>query len=68
FVDTRLTKQNEFHMPALVSAEQAAAEIVKGIGQGRFEIHFPRRFTYWMKLLSRLPDGLRFLLLKKAVE
>ncbi|MBT2972090.1 MAG: SDR family NAD(P)-dependent oxidoreductase [Candidatus Thiodiazotropha sp. (ex Ctena orbiculata)] len=68
FVDTRLTEQNDFHMPSLLSAEQAAAEIVKGIGQGHFEIHFPRRFTYWMKLLSRLPDSLRFLLLKKAAE
>jgi short-subunit dehydrogenase len=68
FVDTRLTEKNDFKMPALVSAEQAAAEIFKGIGQGRFEIHFPKRFTFWMKLLSRLPDRFRFLLLKKAVE
>ncbi|MES9971843.1 MAG: SDR family NAD(P)-dependent oxidoreductase [Candidatus Thiodiazotropha sp.] len=67
FVDTRLTEQNDFDMPALITAEQAAAEILKGIGKGRFEIHFPRRFTYWMKLLSRLPDRLRFYLLKKAV-
>jgi short-subunit dehydrogenase len=68
FVNTRLTKQNDFKMPALISTEQAAGEILKGIGQGRFEIHFPKRFTRWMKLLSRLPDGLRFRLLKKAVE
>jgi short-subunit dehydrogenase len=67
FVDTRLTEQNDFNMPALISAEQAAVEILKGIGQGRFEIHFPKRFTYWMKLLSRLPDSFRFRLLKKAV-
>jgi short-subunit dehydrogenase len=67
FVDTRLTEQNDFDMPALISAEQAAVEILKGIGRGRFEIHFPKRFTYWIKLLSRLPDRLRFLLLKKAV-
>jgi short-subunit dehydrogenase len=67
FVDTRLTERNDFDMPALISAEQAAAEILKGIGQGRFEIHFPKRFTYWMKLLSRLPDSLRFMLLKKVV-
>jgi short-subunit dehydrogenase len=67
FVDTRLTEQNDFDMPALISTEQAAMEILKGIGQGRFEIHFPKRFTYWMKLLSRLPDRIRFSLLKKAV-
>ncbi|MES9993671.1 MAG: SDR family NAD(P)-dependent oxidoreductase [Candidatus Thiodiazotropha sp.] len=68
FVETRLTEQNDFAMPALISTEEAAAEIVKGMGQGRFEIHFPKRFTLWMKLLSRLPDSLRFLLLKRAVE
>ncbi|PVV14041.1 MAG: short-chain dehydrogenase [gamma proteobacterium symbiont of Ctena orbiculata] len=67
FVDTRLTERNDFDMPALISAEQAAAEMLKGIGRGQFEIHFPKRFTYWMKLLSRLPDRLRFYLLKKAV-
>jgi short-subunit dehydrogenase len=68
FVNTRLTEQNDFKMPALISTEQAAKAILKGIGQGRFEIHFPKRFTFWMKLLSRLPDWLRFRLLKKAVE
>lgn len=67
FVDTRLTRQNDFEMPALISAEQAAVEIIKGMGQGRFEIHFPKRFTYWMKLLRCLPDRLRFMLLKKAM-
>jgi short-subunit dehydrogenase len=68
FVDTRLTEQNDFDMPALISVEEAAAEIMKGIARGRFEIHFPRRFTYWMKLLSRLPDRVRFHALKKVAE
>jgi short-subunit dehydrogenase len=67
FVDTRLTVRNNFRMPALISTEQAAEAMLKGISQGHFEIHFPKRFTYWMKRLSRLPDSLRFLLLKKAV-
>ncbi|MBT3038220.1 MAG: SDR family NAD(P)-dependent oxidoreductase [Candidatus Thiodiazotropha sp. (ex Ctena orbiculata)] len=67
FVETRLTEQNDFKMPALISAQQAATEILKGLGQGRFEIHFPKRFTYWMKLLGCLPDSLRFPLLKRVV-
>jgi len=29
----------------LISAEEAAREIVSGLRAGRFEIHFPRRFT-----------------------
>ena len=66
FVDTRLTRQNDFSMPALVSPDDAAREILDGIARGRFEIDFPRRFTRPMKWLSRLPQRLRFYLLKRA--
>jgi short-subunit dehydrogenase len=55
FVQTPLTAQNTFHMPALISPAQAATEIVAHWEQGRFEIHFPKRFTRWMKLLRILP-------------
>ncbi len=55
FVDTPLTRQNRFKMPALISPEQAAQEILQGWGRGAFEIHFPKRFTFWMKVLALLP-------------
>ncbi len=55
FVDTPLTRQNDFHMPALITPEQAATEIVDGFARGAFEIHFPGRFTWVMKLLRMLP-------------
>ncbi len=55
FVDTPLTRQNQFSMPALISPEQAAAEILRGWACGEFEIHFPKRFTLWMKALRLLP-------------
>jgi len=67
FVDTRLTRQNDFTMPALTSPAEAAREILDGIGRGRFEIDFPRRFTRPMKWFARLPQRLRFFLLKRAV-
>ncbi len=60
FVRTPLTAQNEFKMPALISPEQAAAEILSGWARGEFEIHFPKRFTRWMKVLRVLPNGLYF--------
>lgn len=68
FVATRLTKNNDFKMPALVTPDEAAGEFIRGIAKGSFEIHFPKRFTRWMKWLSYLPDRARFYLLKKAVE
>jgi short-subunit dehydrogenase len=58
FVETPLTAQNEFHMPAMIQPEQAARAILAGWARGRFEIHFPRRFTWAMKALGLLPFGI----------
>jgi len=55
FVDTALTRQNTFTMPARLTPEQAAETIVRGWRRGAFELHFPRRFTVWLKLLRVLP-------------
>ena len=55
FVDTPLTAQNQFSMPALLTPEQAAQAIVRGWEDGEFDIHFPKRFTRWMKWLRLLP-------------
>ena len=57
FVATPLTAANPFPMPALISPEEAARAILRGWARGRFEIHFPRRFTLAMKLLASLPFG-----------
>ncbi len=55
FVDTPLTANNDFAMPALITPEAAAQAIVRGWAQGRFEIDFPKRFTRVMKTLRWLP-------------
>lgn len=65
FVETQLTAQNKFDMPALITPEQAAQEILKGWAKGAFEIHFPKRFTRLMKALSLLPAGLYFPLIRR---
>lgn len=65
FVATRLTDQNDFAMPALITPEQAAAELVAGFAAGRFEIHFPKRFTRLMKLLAHLPYRWSFPLVRR---
>lgn len=66
FVDTAATAKNEFPMPALVSPEVAADRIAQGLKSRGFEITFPRRFTWAMKLLNLLPYGLYFWLINRA--
>jgi hypothetical protein len=62
---TPLTARNRFHMPALISPQQAAQEILTGWARGHFEIHFPRRFTRWMKALRLMPYRLLFPAIRK---
>ncbi|MGV3571571.1 MAG: SDR family NAD(P)-dependent oxidoreductase [Ramlibacter sp.] len=66
FVETPLTAQNTFRMPALLTPAQAAAAILRGWERGAFEIHFPRRFTWPLKLLALLPFRLYEPLVKKG--
>jgi NAD(P)-dependent dehydrogenase (short-subunit alcohol dehydrogenase family) len=68
FVDTPLTAQNQFTMPALISPELAAAEILRGWARGDFEIHFPKRFTYAMKLLQLLPYRASFAAIRRFTQ
>jgi NAD(P)-dependent dehydrogenase (short-subunit alcohol dehydrogenase family) len=55
FVRTPLTARNGFTMPALITPAQAAQAMLAGWSQGAFDIHYPKRFTRWMKLLRLLP-------------
>lgn len=65
FVKTPLTDRNPFEMPAMISAESAALEMIRGFEKGAFEIHFPRRFTLIMKLIRMLPYRLFFPLIHR---
>ena len=67
FVKTELTARNNFHMPALITPEEAAGYILAGFAAGRFEIDFPWRFTRVLRLVSRLPYRLRFSVLGKVL-
>lgn len=60
FVDTPLTRKNDFKMPALMSAADAARITLDEIAAGRFESHYPKRFTLGLKLLRILPYRLQF--------
>ncbi len=60
FVDTEATKNNQFPMPSLVTAQVAADEIAAGLKSLSFEISFPKSFTLRLKLLKFLPYNLYF--------
>ena len=66
FVETPLTASNRFRMPALVGADEAAREIVAGWQRGQFEIHFPKRFTLWLKALRHLGYGAYFAAVRRS--
>lgn len=68
FVKTPLTDKNQFTMPFLVSPEEAARRIAQGLASTSFEITFPRRFTFMLKLLRCLPYRLYFPLVARATR
>ena len=66
FVATQLTAQNDFDMPALMTPEAAAIATVDGLKAGNFEIHFPKRFTLFMKFMALLPYRLYFPFIRRT--
>ena len=69
FIKTPMTDQNNFPMPMIKSPEFAANEIYKGLTEKKgFEIHFPKAFTFIMKFLQILPNGLYFKLVSKGMK
>ena len=66
FVATRLTDKNRFRMPFIMTAEAAAARIVRGMKQNRFEVAFPFAMAVSFRLLAALPRPLYFPLLSLA--
>lgn len=66
FVKTRLTDKNDFKMPGLITAEQAADYIMAGLESKRFEIRFPWAFSGFLKLLRIVPYRLYFALIRSV--
>jgi short-subunit dehydrogenase len=68
FVDTPLTRKNDFAMPFLIGVEDAADRIVRGLASGRFEIAFPRRMSLAIRMLAALPHPLRLAITRRMVR
>jgi short-subunit dehydrogenase len=58
FVETPMTAVNEFPMPYMMKAEDAADRILSGLKRGKFEIAFPWQLVTMLKLLRVMPNSL----------
>lgn len=56
FVETPMTKQNDFPMPFIQTPKQASQAIRDGIASGHDVIEFPKKLTLPLKVLGTLPD------------
>ena len=64
FIKTTMTEKNNSAKPMIKSPEFAANEIFIGLTKKKsFEIHFPKTFTFLMKILQILPSSLYFKLI-----
>jgi NAD(P)-dependent dehydrogenase (short-subunit alcohol dehydrogenase family) len=70
FVDTPLTRKNDFPMPMSWPAEKAARFIARRLEKPRrpLEIAFPWAFILILKLLAMLPERLQLALGKRMVR
>lgn len=68
FVETPLTAKNDFPMPFLMKADAAAKQFYRGLLSDRFEVTFPKRFTWQLKLLRCLPYGAYFPLIRRTTK
>jgi len=68
FVKSKLTDRNDFAMPFIMETPDAAKRIIDGLDGQSFEITFPRRFTYWLKLLRILPYRVYFFVTAKLLK
>lgn len=57
FVATPMTDGNKFPMPFLISVDDAATRIIKGLTAKKYEIVFPRRMMWTMKFMRLLPNA-----------
>ena len=67
FVATPMTADQNFPMPFLMSADEAARRIADGMAAGGFEIAFPRRLAWLSKFTRLLPYALYFQVLARAM-
>lgn len=60
FVKTPLTDKNNFSMPMMITAEQAARCIMQQIQSNKASGYFPQLFSWGLRILSLLPESIKY--------
>lgn len=68
FVRTPATDSNEFPMPFIIEASEAARRIADGLAKNKTHIAFPKRFTFLLRVINLLPRGLYVKLVGKVTS
>lgn len=68
FVATPLTNKNTFAMPFIIPVETAVTRILSGLEKQAHEIHFPKRLSLVMKLLSSLPASWQYWVFRQLAK
>ncbi|MEO1639647.1 MAG: SDR family NAD(P)-dependent oxidoreductase [Pseudomonadota bacterium] len=60
FIKTRLTDKNDFNMPFIMSAEDAAKEVFEHMNTDTFKKSFPMLFSWVFRLSQFMPDWMYY--------
>lgn len=60
FIKTRLTEKNDFSMPFIMSAEDAAKEVFEHMNTPHFKKSFPMMFSWVFRLSQFMPDWMYY--------
>jgi short-subunit dehydrogenase len=69
FVKTELTAKNKFPMPFLMELDDAVDRVMRGLAKPqKFQIVFPKRLIWPMRIFGWVPDRLYFYFMRKIAE
>lgn len=57
FIKTPLTDKNTFSMPFIITAEEAALRIFRGVSAKKNYLQFPKKLTFLLRALSIIPQS-----------
>lgn len=66
FIKTPLTDKNTFAMPFIITAEEAAVRIVKGVSAKKSYLQFPKKLTYLLRLIALIPQSWWTFLIRRS--